>query len=288
MRREKMILEIKSRIRELPTLPAVLTRLLQVVEDDGSDAADVVEVITPDPALTAKVLKVANSAYYGLPSSVANLERAVPLLGMGMVKSLALSIGVVENIPHAGPNPHFSRAGLWTHSLAVATVLDEMAKRLKLEAGHLFSLGLLHDVGHIVLDLFFPELFIRALQTANEENIPLNRAETEVIGLDHGEVGAILLSHWKFPKPIVNPTAAHHHDSRPEGVDEIDAAMLRISDLLALEQGFVATDHDSKVHFGQDELDILEIDLDRVGEFRKYLTGQGEKIASFWDSMSGG
>ena len=168
----------------------------------------------------------------------------------------------------------------------MATVLDEMAKRLKLEAGHLFALGLLHDVGHIVLDLFFPELFIQALEKANAEGIPLDQAETEVLGLDHGEVGAILLSHWKFPKPIVNPTAAHHHDTRPEGVDEIDAAMLRISDLLAMEQGFVASDQKSTIHFSRDELDILEINLDRVDEFRKYLAGQNENIASFWDSMS--
>lgn len=238
MDKKEILVKIYSKIDELPTLPAVLSKLLSMMENEMTDASDIANILSRDPAMASKILKVANSAYYGFSQGITSMEKAVPLLGFNMVKSLALSIGVVSNLSSAEESPGFSRKGLWIHSLATATAMREMENRFenRSENEHLFILGLLHDVGKIVLDQFFFELFQEALQEANKAGEDeLYILERKIIGLDHGEVGAMLLSRWKFPEVISNAIAAHHQAEIPEGTNVKDVAMLRVADLMSQE-----------------------------------------------------
>ena len=169
MKTEELRAKIFSTIDELPTLPTVVPKLLNLMDGSRSNATQVTETISRDPALTSKLLKAANSAYYGFPQEITDLERAVALLGFNMVKSLALSVGVFQTLGSGKNTPCFSMEGLWIHSLSVATVIRELAKRLgkEDEKAHLFVVGLLHDIGKVVLDQFFNELFQQALEVAN-------------------------------------------------------------------------------------------------------------------------
>jgi len=214
MEKQKLHQKIYAKIEELPTLPAVIPKLLSLMDNPKSSAADVTDIISHDPALTAKLLKVANSAYYGFPAKISDLKHAVALLGFNLVKSLAISIGVIKNLPRGKQSAYFSASGLWLHSLVVATVMQDMGRRFYSRNDnhdYLFIIGLLHDLGKVVLDQFFPESFNEVLEKANAgEHVKLHQVEREVIGIDHCEVSAMLLTRWKFPPKIVQPIAGHH------------------------------------------------------------------------------
>ena len=142
---------------KFPTLPAVVPKLLSVMGKDGANASDIAGTISTDPALSSKILKVANSAYYGFSQEILSLKLAMPLLGRTMVRSLALSIGVIQSLPSNRKSPNFSDKGLWIHGLAVATLMQELGKRFKNggNADHFFITGLLHDIGKVGLKSAF-------------------------------------------------------------------------------------------------------------------------------------
>ncbi len=241
MEKQKLHQKIYAKIEELPTLPAVIPKLLSLMDNPKSSAADVTEIISHDPALTAKLLKVANSAYYGFPAKISDLKHAVALLGFNLVKSLAISIGVIKNLPRGKQSAYFSASGLWLHSLVVATVMQDMGRRFYSRNDnhdYLFIIGLLHDLGKVVLDQFFPESFNEVLEKANAgEHVKLHQVEREVIGIDHCEVSAMLLTRWKFPPKIVQPIAGHHRQEVLAGDSQKDAVLLRIANVIAQEFG---------------------------------------------------
>ncbi len=259
MDKEGLRAKIYAKVDEIPTLPTVLPRLLALMEDERTGVREISEAISRDPALASKILKAANSAYYGFPQKIATLDTAVPLLGFNMVKSLALSIGVVRSLPSRGGSPHLSTEDLWVHSLAVGTLMQEMAARSGRGREYVFVLGLLHDIGKVVLDQFFGDLFQQALREAAGPGGPrLHEAERRLIGCDHGEVGAILLTRWRFPTEIRDCIEVHHRDEVPEGVDPVDVALLRVADALSQRLGLGASGN-------AEPPPVVAADLERAG-----------------------
>ncbi|MEA1936352.1 MAG: HDOD domain-containing protein [Thermodesulfobacteriota bacterium] len=289
MEKNELRAKIYSKVDELPTLSMVLPKLMSLVESDKSSASDITSVISRDPALTSKILKVANSAYYGFQQKVLDLNRAVALLGSNMVRSLALSIKVVHSLPSGKKSPHFSREGLWIHSLAVATAMQELGKRFGKgdNKGHLFIIGLLHDIGKIVLDQFFSELFQQALEeTRNLGKAELYMAERRTIGFDHGEVGAMLLTRWKFPDMIINPIAAHHQTEIPEETGVNDVAMLRIANILPQELGLGEEGNPVPPEINEADLEILGMKEKELEDMRAYLNSVKDGIYDLFSAMS--
>ncbi|MCK4378166.1 MAG: HDOD domain-containing protein [Deltaproteobacteria bacterium] len=241
MEKRELHQKIYAKIEELPTLPVVLIKLLSLIDDPRSNATSVTELISRDPSLTAKLLKVANSAYYGFPAKISDLKHAVALLGFNMVKSLAVSIGIIKIFPRGKQSEYFSAPGLWLHSLLVATAIQELRRCFcprDEDLNHLFVVGLLHDLGKVVFDQFFPELFTEVLEKANiGEHVKLHWIEREIIGIDHCEVSAILLTRWKFPPKIVQPIAWHHRQEVLAGNRQRDTVLLRIANVIAQELG---------------------------------------------------
>ena len=289
MEKDELRAKIYSKIDEIPTLPVVIPKLLTLMESDKTDAADIADAISRDPALSSKILKVANSAYYGFSKGISSLEKAVPLLGFNMVQSLALSIGVLRSLPSGKKSTHFSQQDLWIHSLAVATVMKELGKRYGKgnDREYLFIIGLLHDIGKIVLDQYFGELFHRAIEEFhNLGNIELHQAETREIGVDHGEVGAMLLTRWKFPDNICNAIAVHHGSEIPEGTNAEDVAMLRIADVLAHELSLEEEENPMPPEIRDADLKILEMNENQLEDIRAYLLDHKDGIYDFYRSMS--
>lgn len=280
---------IYAKIDELPTIPAVVAKVLALIEDEKTDAQALTRVISHDPSLTAKVLKVANSAYYGFPQTISGLDRAVALLGMNMVQSLALSIGVLGNLPKSKGPLNFSSQGLWLHSLAVATAMDELKKYCAKARGsdYLFVVGLLHDVGKIVLLHFFLEEYEKALsQLENENGSTLYLAERAAIGFDHGQVGAMLLDRWKFPREVIMPIAVHHHSKVPESANPRDTAMLKVADQIANLAGIGHGDEKAPPKIAESDFQILCLDKDDLAKVQASIIDSKESIESFFSSMS--
>ncbi len=290
MEKDEVRAKIYSKIEELPTLPVVLPKLLSLMESEESRTSEIIDAISHDPALTSKILKVANSAYYGFQREISNLERAVVLLGFNMVRSLALSIGVIHNLPSSKPNPYFSWEGLWIHSLAVASVMQELGKRSGGGGGneYLFIIGLLHDIGKVVLDQFFGTFFRQALEEDSRklEKGELHIAERRIFGLDHGEVGAMLLSRWRFPEKITDCIAFHHQTEMPEEIDGNDLAMLRIADILPKELAIGEEGNPliPEIHETTFE-EVPWMNEKELDDMRAYLNGAKDRIYAFFSAI---
>ncbi len=278
---------IYARIHELPTLPAVIPRILALVEDPGTSARDLSEAIGHDPALASTVLKVANSAYYGFRREVASLERAVALLGFNMVRSLAASIGVIRSLPPRTPGSVFSREGLWAHSVAVGTAARAMALRAdRVDGEALFLAGLLHDVGKVVLDVFFPAEFGRALAVAAGSGEPLHRVERAVLGTDHAEVGGMLLARWNLPEAIRVPVAAHHAAGPPPGACPDALGVLGAADAMARELGLGAAGNPAPPAPAEEVLAAAGLPAGWAGGVRDELSAAREGIEAFAGAMA--
>ncbi|MFW6366147.1 MAG: HDOD domain-containing protein [Spirochaetota bacterium] len=280
--------KLYSRVNELPTLPVVVPKILQMMEDNKSDVKKITEVISYDPALTSKILKVANSSYYGFPRKISELDRAVTLLGFNMVKSLALSLGVVNTLSEKRSKKFFSETGLWFHSVAVATMMREMGKTiLKTRSrDYLFVTGLLHDLGKLVFDIFFSDLFEQAIMDVeNSGTYSLARSEAKVIGVDHGMAGALLLSRWNFPEAITQPIQYHHTEAIDGEIDMTDLAVLRIADALCQEFFYDSLDDLPYPNVRQEDLHRLNMTREDVTYLETYLHGHKKHIASFFQSI---
>lgn len=289
MEKDVVLRKIYSKIDEIPTLPAVVPKLLSVMERDGTNASDIANTISTDPALTSKILKIANSAYYGFSQEILSLKLAMPLLGQNMVKSLALSIGVIQSLPSDRKSPNFSDKGLWVHSLAVATLMQELGKRFRKEGNseHFFIIGLLHDIGKVVLNQYFRDIFQEALAEVHNEGIAgLHIAERRLIGFDHGEIGAILLTRWKFPDVISSSIAAHHQIEAPEGANVCDIAMLRVANALPQELALGQDGNPVPPAISRQDLKVLEIGENEIEEMRAYLVGVKDGIYALFDAMT--
>ena len=170
-------------IRDLPTLPVVAQKVMKLADDDAG-AEKLAAIISSDPALSARVLSLANSAYYGHRAKIATIRQAMVVIGMNMLKQLSLSVLVCGTIGRGGKD----RAQLWKHSFATATASALIAKRAHIDEDVCFMAGLLHDVGKMIIEMYFP---------------------TEA-DMDHMEIGAWMAERWQLPPALVSAIAYHH------------------------------------------------------------------------------
>ncbi|MCG3137549.1 MAG: Sensor histidine kinase RcsC [Phycisphaerae bacterium] len=223
---------ILNQLDQLPTLPAIAARLLQVISNEESSAHDVVELIESDQALATKVLAMAGKASLAA-RSVDTVDKAVVLLGFDAIRHAVLSIKVYEVFAETQPSKHprqFDRREFWKHALAVACAAHLIAERWP---GHIdpevaFVCGLLHDIGKIALDVCLPKSYDRVIQVAHIRNIPIADAELELLGLDHTVAGKRLAQRWNLPASIVETVWLHHHspDMLPDSVTNPDLVII--------------------------------------------------------------
>jgi HD-like signal output (HDOD) protein len=197
---------------DLPVPPAVAIRILEIIEQDRADIKELAQVITYDPSISAKILRLANSAYYGFTRKIASVQQAIVLLGFNTVRSLTLSIAIFETLSSRGhTRGSLDRQQLWLHSVGCASAAQSLGKLGKLSSRDVaFTAGLLHDVGKLVLDTLFPSLYHQVLQKVSDDHVTFYEAERDIFGTDHAEVGGWLGQRWKFPPMIAEPIAAHH------------------------------------------------------------------------------
>lgn len=202
--------KIVEESQDLPTLSLVVTRVSEMVRDPRVSAGEVARVISEDQALTAKVLRLVNSSFYGFPQRVNNITRAIVILGFNRVRNLALTASVLSALP----NRHgtFSVASFWGHSVATAIASDTIARIMRFtgEEEDAFVSGLLHDIGKLTsIHLFRPE-FDAVLGCVAERNCLIVEAEQDVMGTTHAHVGGWLSRRWNFPESIAAAIRMHH------------------------------------------------------------------------------
>jgi putative nucleotidyltransferase with HDIG domain len=206
-----------------------------------------------------------------------------------MVKSLALSLGVMQSIPSEKSTERFSENDLWYHSVVVATALKELTRRFgeKKNSDSFFIIGLLHDIGIVILDQFFPNQFRVVLDELNNmERCNIHIVEKSVLGIDHGEIGAMLLERWKFPPEVRYPIAVHHQETIPEGINVYDVSMLRVADILSHEIDSRKRDGNPELpSIDEKDLILLKMDEQDLEEMKAYLNGAKEEINTFFTAI---
>ncbi|QDT40385.1 Diguanylate cyclase DosC [Gimesia alba] len=197
---------------QLPTLPAVAVRLLDLSKNPDTDIKEVIETIKADPAITAKILKASNSSFFGLRSECKGIERAVPLLGTMVVTSLALSFSLSESAITEGPlKSRFD--SYWKQSIIQSAAAELLASKLGNELKYdSFLIGLLQDIGHLAMLRSIPNDLLPVLEQAESQQRNCSEVETEVLGINHTEVGVKMMERWQMSEQFKS-AIAHHHDT---------------------------------------------------------------------------
>lgn len=199
-------------ISHIATLPEVTMKIIKLVEDPESTAQDLNQVISSDPALGARILKVVNSAFYGLPGQIGSINRAVVLLGLNAVKNIAIAASLSKLFRGGKIAANFDARDLWQHAIACATATKLLAEKTGMGLpDEAFLAGLIHDIGIMVEIQARRADFVTALEKAESDGQPLRAAEFACIGATHEQFGAGLCRMWKFPVAFQFVTGFHHH-----------------------------------------------------------------------------
>ncbi len=224
--------ELAGRLGDLPTLPFIAAKLLDTLEDSTSSALDIARIITADQATSSRLLRLANSAVFGVGRPISTLRDAVVLIGYQGVRRIALGIAVLDNFRPAPAGSRFDFNRLWLHAIGVGCVARRFAPKLGVDQEEGFLCGLLHDMGKVVLAYTKPEDYGKALERCETDETPLSQAEREVFGFDHSEVAETVMSEWRFP-PQVLAAASQHHSPSPDHEYVAHVALVHAGNCLA-------------------------------------------------------
>ena len=230
--KQQRLRKITESIIGLPTLPTVVTQMIGLIDNPQTSARDVSRLISTDQALTAKILKLANSAFYGFPREIATVNHAVVVLGFETVKSLGLSVSVLERFAGGADHSAFDRQKFWEHCTACGVAARIMANKLRYRVqGEAFAAGILHDIGKLVLSQYFDDEFDEIIELARTEDLYIGKAEEAVLGVTHADVGSWLAERWNLPDQLVEAIAYHHTPGRLQRNAELPA-LIHLADFL--------------------------------------------------------
>ena len=200
-----------KKIIDLPTISQVHQRLTDLLDSKTSSSADVARIMEIDQSITAKTLRLANSAVFGFNRHVTSVKDAVTLIGFEQVGDLVTAVTTFEALGRVEESPHFDRMAFWEHSIGCGAIARVIGEKLKIDPERAFVAGLLHDIGKVALDGYFPEYFAQALQMAQSEGIPIYQAENDKLPINHETVGGFLARQWNLPDAIAEVIGAHHN-----------------------------------------------------------------------------
>jgi HD-like signal output (HDOD) protein len=208
-------------IENLPALPVIVSRLLEVVNSPETSADDASKLIQKDPALTSKVIRLANSAFYGMPRSVSSVSSAIVILGFNVIRSVVLSASIMKMFSDPSKQT-VNRDHFWKHSVITAIAAKELVRHLlsfKLyDPEGAFCAGILHDIGKLIFNEYIPADYMEVCRYSQEHAMPLLDAETLMLGINHAEIGRILADKWALPLDLELSMVFHHYPDRSEEI----------------------------------------------------------------------
>ncbi len=219
-------------LQALPTLPAVALRVMELARVPETPIETLAQLIERDPALSAAILRVVNSAFYERPQPVSSVQRALVVLGVAEVRRICLVVAVFKAFPVRPGHAGLDRKLFWQHSAACGVAARRLCELLQTpHDGEEFTAGLLHDVGKLILDLCFPESYREAVAITHRDGCSMAQAERAVFDSDHAQVGAWLAERWKLPDELTAAIRWHHS---PELAPQPRlAAVVHLADLFA-------------------------------------------------------
>lgn len=284
--REQVVSAAIREISHIATLPEITLKIIDLVEDPKSTAQDLNKVISNDPALCSRILKVVNSSFYGLPGQIGSINRAIVMLGLNAVKNIAIAASLAKLFRGGDLTPEFSARNLWNHANQVAAASKMIADRLKLGLGdEAYLAGLIHDLGIMVEMQFDRNALIEVVQAMGPgpDGAPLGdmlAIEQSVFGADHQDFGLALCKKWKFPETFQRVTGFHHHPLDLAAENRTITTIVHIADKMAgtLEGGFRLDI--PKLDVDSDVLDAVKLSREQLTQLATEL----EEVAATLDS----
>ena len=234
---ENRLIQVISGIRNLPTPPIVFQQIQKVINDPETSVGDVASILSEDPAMSVKILKLTNSAFYGLSREIDSVKHAVMIIGLEAVKNLVLSASVLNMFKANDGNKEYHES-FWRHSLATAfsarIIATKVRKGKQFNPDPGFSCGLIHDIGKMIFCCFMPQEY-KAIQDyrATHPEMPELEAEVAVLGFTHAQMGRQLAVTWKLPARMADSIGYHHNPEIRNGSDDF-AYLINLADYVAL------------------------------------------------------
>lgn len=272
---DKLVASAIADLGEIATLPEVTVKIIQIVENPKSTARDLHEVIRNDPALSSRLLKVVNSAFYGLPGQIASIDRAIVLLGLSAVKNISIAASMTHLFNASGNIEGFSGLEIWRHSIAVGVasrLLTSAQGRPAVEES--FLAGLIHDLGLLVERQVFGKKMAEVIRRNADEGVNFCELEREIIGADHQAFGLGLGHKWRFPMNLCTAIGYHHRPMDLAPVHRELATLIHVADTIACRSGIGFTATADKDDYDAEMLSALRLDQAAIDEVAAKLPEQ--------------
>jgi len=218
---------------QVASLPIVYSRINEAVNNPRSSNADISNIISDDPGLTSRLLKLVNSAFYGFPSKIDTISRALFIVGTQQLRDLALSTSII-NLFNGISKSLVDMESFWRHSIACGVAAKVLAtyRRPEVNVERFFVAGIVHDIGRLIIYKKKPEEAHQALLLAKNDGDLLHITERKIFGFDHADVGRLLMQRWKLP-PNIEEVVAFHHQPQRAALYPMEAAVVHVADIIA-------------------------------------------------------
>jgi HD-like signal output (HDOD) protein len=284
--RDQIVANAIREISHIATLPEITVKVVELVEDPKSTAQDLHKVISGDPALCSRILKVVNSSFYGLPGQIGSINRAIVMLGLNAVKNIAIAASLAKLFRGGDLTPTFSAREIWTHSNLTAAASKMIANSLRLGlADEAFLAGLIHDIGLMVEMQADRTKLIDVLRRvgADTKGVPATdmiEAENAVFEANHQEFGAGLCEKWKFPKSFTIVTGYHHRPLEVPVENRTLVSIVYIADRLAADTGLGFRQDLLNTTIDPAVLEFLKLPVEKLNEIRTTLIAQSKDLSN--------
>jgi len=275
-----------QKITILPTIPVVFYKIIQCADDPKSSASDLKNTILNDQSISAKVLNLANSAYYGFMKQVKDVTQAIVVLGFDTVVDVAISVSILKAFEGI-KSEEFDKEKFWIHSLAAAETAKLIGKKKNLGSLEFyFVLGLLHDIGKVILSNFFTDDYDTALLDARASDSYIRESEKKIFGFDHTDAGGWLGEKWKFPNRIILPIRFHHQiEKLPADFNE-EIYITYLANYLASVSEIGFSGNYKEPFLNEIVLTKLSFNNDDVTALTKQLKKLTPKIETFFEALN--
>ncbi len=277
----RKIYRIALQVEAFPGMPTTAAKLLPLLENYDSTASEIESILKYDPGLTANILKLTNSAYFGIPTRISSVRQAIVLLGWKRLLQVVMTICMSPLMNKTIPGYDMPRGALWQHSIAVSVAAEILVKALKIpDADEVFTAALLHDVGKLILGGFVKE-DLPQIEDMVTKGITFDVAESMVLGTNHAEIGGQILDKWSFPSELVSAVQWHHD---PESCEESCnlSDIVHVANTMGIMTGYGKIDQELALeHFGP-VADRLGLAPENLEEMAQQTAARVKKLITSW------
>lgn len=260
-----------KKIKKLPTLPVIAQEILSLASADLTSVGKIEQVVENDPAISAKILSVANSVFFGVKVRTKTLDRAIMRIGFDNVKSIALGISLMTVLQNGKSGNVVDYKRIYNHSVTVGFLARLLTSRLQLDfIDEIVMNGMLHDVGYLVSNKYFAEDYSRVL-AAFKKGDSLLDAEKKVLEFNHTDIGSWLVKEWNLPNAVLD-TTLHHHNPEQAKRNRKRVAVIHLADYLATKKILSPTEKDPLYPFEHSSLEILNMTEKDYEDFEKEIS----------------